>query len=125
MIMIASKKEKAYALMCNFIEAINEADLDRLEREFGVGKDVYEEIVEGLSGYYETMPRWTAPPIDIALRNENGKPMNYEFFEMNTPGVWGIECRLWCNGSRAEPILRAEFREVDGNGKLDFQCVEN
>lgn len=93
-------------------------------REFGVSDEVCEEIFDALSGYFDGAPAWALPPESIALNGGDGS-RDFDFYEMNQPGVWGGECRLWHGGKRAEPILHADFTEVDGKMVIDFRYIEN
>lgn len=118
------KASKAYELIRLFIEALNNKDKGTLSSEFGISEDVYEEIVEALSGYDECTSIWSPPPLRGAF-DRKGNLHDFDFYEMNQPGVWGGECRLWHGDQRAEPIFHAEFAEVDDKLIMVFRYIEN
>lgn len=63
--------------------------------------------------------------ISASRSSPASSPAGHDLYEMHEAGVWGLECRLWHGGKRAEPILHAEFTE-DANGlAMHFKYIEN
>ena len=118
------RAREAYELICRFLEFFNNGDKGGLRREFDIEENVYDEIYEALSGYFEKMPAWTAPPLKFAFAHDQAV-FDFDFYEMNEVGAWGAECRLWQGGERSEPILHAEFSVEAGKLEMDFKYIEN
>ncbi|MCC4104759.1 hypothetical protein LL318_02720 [Serratia ureilytica] len=116
--------KKAYAMLGRFIDFVNNKNRDALSSDFGVSEDVCEEIFDALSGYLDGESIWSLPPGTVAFNIESPS-RDFDFYEMNQAGVWGSECRLWENGKRSEPIVHAEFTEVNGTMVMDFRYIEN
>ncbi|PHK08426.1 hypothetical protein, partial [Nostoc linckia] len=94
------KAREAYELICRFLEFFNNRNKDGLRREFDIEENVHDEIYEALSGYFERMPTWTAPPLNFAFAQDQDV-FDFDFYEMNEVWTWGAECRLWQDGERS------------------------
>ncbi|MFA8327907.1 hypothetical protein [Burkholderia ubonensis] len=113
----------AYECVARFLDQVNARDAVGLARDFGIGHAIYDEVIDALSGYFDEIPAWSPPP-DRGNAGGADAP-GFDLYEMHEADVWGLECRLWHGGKRAEPILHAEFTE-DANGlAMHFKYIEN
>ncbi|MGU3494870.1 hypothetical protein ACLBXM_12570 [Xanthobacteraceae bacterium A53D] len=107
--------------------AINRRDQRVLRDEFAIGPAVLEEIEEELARSFDPGVRIGIAPFDSAFAAlpKRGGRSSIDIFEMNEPGLWGIECVIWVDGVAQEPVLHAQaVLAADGALRLRYRHID-
>jgi hypothetical protein len=114
--------EIAYDLAHDFLDAVNRSDCHFLASKFGITNDEYEEILEEIKAYFFDCEDilLSPPPRESSINGE-------EFFELfaaeNDSNCWGIDCALFNNGKRDEPMIHFDLFRIDGEFCLKYLYI--
>jgi hypothetical protein len=121
---IIEKRNIAYEMVCEFLNALNKSDFGLLNRKFGISDAVYKEIQEiVVQGYFTDFGEslnLSPPPLDIAFIHK-GSRVPFKVYEMNQENAWGIECLLWNNGEKSEPTAHFDLFKEGENFRLGYR----
>lgn len=121
--MNAPLEYEAYAVIAEFLDALNSMNHATLESSYGVSATLFTEISECMHDYFGKWPDARLAPLDIAFSGKkNGRPY-IDIFPTNQSGVWKAECILWVEGKVQEPILHVQLIETDGRLRLRYEYI--
>lgn len=113
----------AYEKVNELLTLINDRDLHGLDLKFGISFAVFDEIEEILGKYFSDSVMLSPPPLSVAFSSEKGLRLPFDFYQMNDQAKWGVECVLWANSIRSEPILHVEIEVMNGGVKLYYKYI--
>ena len=103
-----SLRTEMYELVGEFLDTVNAGDVEYLIRKFSLSSQVLDEMHDVIN----VVPRHPGPklalaPYEQAFEQAGRSRPSIEFFRMNDPSSWGVECSLWMDGRESEFILHA------------------
>ncbi|MDR0672450.1 MAG: hypothetical protein LBF93_02050 [Zoogloeaceae bacterium] len=113
--------EAAYDLVHNFLDAINRSDFHFLASKLGMRSDDCEEILKEIKTWFfdcESISL-SPPPRKSAI---DGEEM-FELYGAENDYCWGIDCALFNNGKRDEPMIHFDLFRIDGKFSLKYLYI--
>lgn len=104
-------KTVVWSKLFDFVSCISSADIERLEKEFGVSQAVFSEIQQCLEDFLGADFSVSIAPLKKAFESSNNSRGNIDIYEMNDEGRVGVECVLWADGIPTEAVLHVEMEE--------------
>lgn len=116
-------KKKSYSILTEFINSINNQDIETLKLKFSVNENIFKEIKENLQDYFGEQYSIEIAPFQVAFeKNKKNRP-NIDIYEMNEPNVFGLECIIWLNKKPQEPVLHVEVFGGVQNLNLRYKYI--
>ena len=123
MLMHEKFKKPIYVQLQNFVEFIDTKNVNALQTNFGISMLIFEEIEETLGEYFPVSVSLGIAPFEIAFSEIAGTTTPIDLYTMNDPEKWGLECVLWANNKRSEPILHAEIEIFGDIIKFQYKYI--
>jgi len=107
--------KKAYKLMNDFLDAVNNKDINKLKTEFGIIEDNIIYLYDTLSSYYDKLPKLDILPFEDFYLDATEEQRNSDIFKFNDNECWGIDARVLVDEKIDEPMLHFKLCKNDNN----------